>query len=112
MSEIDDRGLDALFQPVAQVVGVALALDLRAHAGQQLVLIDRAHDVVVDAHVETAEKPRLVAGLDQHDDGQMPRTVGRSRLRAQPQAVGAREREADDEHIEVFFGERGHCRLR
>ena len=94
------------------MVRVALALHLRAHARQQLVLIDGAHDVVVDAHVETAQQPRLVARLDQHDDRQMPGTVGRSRLRAQPQAVGAGQREADDEDIEVFFGERGHRRLR
>ena len=97
--------LDAFLQAVAQVVGIALALDLRADARQQLVAVDGAHDVVVDAHVEAAQQARLVAGLDQHDDRQVARAVERARLRAQPQAVGPGQRQADDEQIEILLGE-------
>ena len=102
---VGDGELDALLEAVAQEVGVALALDLGLDAREQLVALDRPDDVVVDAHVEAAQQARLVAGLDQNDDRQMPRAIERAHLRAQPQAVGVRQAQADDQQIEIVLGD-------
>ena len=91
--------LDALVQAVAQVVGMALALDLRAHAGEQLVAIDRAGQIVVHAHVESAQQARFLARLHDDDDGQVAGALQRAHLAAQAQAVGRCQVQADDEEI-------------
>ena len=96
---VRDGQLDALLQTVAQIVGMALALDLGAHPGQQLVAIDGARQIVVHAHVERAQQARLVARLRHDDDRQMARALERAHLAAQPQAVGSREVQADDQQI-------------
>jgi len=92
---IEDRHLDGLLQPRAQIVGVALALDLGADPRQKLVGVDWAVDIVVDAHIEAPEQPGIVARLDDDHDRQMPCAVERADLRAQPQAVGVLEAQTD-----------------
>jgi len=72
---VGNRHFDAFGQLVAQKIRVPLALDLGLHAGQQLVPVDGAHQVVVDAHIEAAQQAGFVAWFNQHDDGQMPRAV-------------------------------------
>ena len=102
---VENGHFDRLLEPHAQIVGVALALDLGAHARQQLVGIDRADDIVVDAHIEAPEQLGVVAGLDDDHDRQMPRAVERANLRAQPQAVGIVEAQAYDHQIEIAVGQ-------
>ena len=51
---VGDRHLDRHLHVVAQPLGVALLADLGAHARQQLVLVDRPHQIVVDADLEPA----------------------------------------------------------
>jgi hypothetical protein len=101
---VEDRHLDRLFEPSAQMIGVALALYLRAHARQQLVRVDRAHDIVVDPHIETTQQAGVVARLDDDHDRQMPGAIERANLGAEPQAVGMFEAEADDHEVEIAVG--------
>ena len=77
---IEDRHFDGFLEPGAQMIGVALALHLRAHAREQLVGVHRADDIVVDPHVETPQQTRVVAWLDDHHDRQMPRAIERADL--------------------------------
>jgi hypothetical protein len=98
---IDNGHLDRLLEPHAQVIGIALAFELSADASQQLIGVDRADDIIVDAHIEPSEQPRVVAGLDDAHDRQVPRAVKRPNLRAKPQAVGVLKAEADDHEVEI-----------
>ena len=101
---VENGHFDRFFEPRPQIVGVTLALDLGAHPRHQLVGIDRAHDIVVDAHIEAPEQLGVVARLDDDHDRQMPRAVERAHLRAQSQAVGLLEAEADDQQVEIAVG--------
>ena len=60
---VGDRHLDRQLDVVAQPLGVALLADLGAHARQQFVLVDRPHQIVVDADLEPAHQARVVVGL-------------------------------------------------
>ena len=84
---VENRHLDAMFEPHAQMIDVALALDLGARPCQQLVGVDRAHDVVVDPHIEAPQQPRIVSRLDEDEHRQMARPVDGANLRAKPQTV-------------------------
>jgi len=86
------------------MVRIPLTLDLRAHARQELVRIDQAHDIVVHAHIEAAEQTPLLALPDDNHDGQMPRAVERSHLRAEPQAISVLQAEAHDHEVEIAVG--------
>ena len=88
-----------------------LALDLRFDARQQFVSINRTHQIVVHTHIEAAQQPRLIAGLHQYDDGQVPRALEGAHLRAQSQSVGALQRQANDQQIKIAFRELGQCRM-
>ena len=98
---IEDRHLDRLLETRTKIVGVALPLDLSAHPGEQLVRIDRPHDIVIHPHVEAPEQTGIVARLNHDQDRQVPRPVERAHLRAQPQTVGMVEVEADDHQVEI-----------
>src|SRR5690606_29390795 len=100
---IRNRQLDTLGEPVAKKIGMALALDLGSDARQELVAVDRAHQVIINTHVEAAKQTRLVSRLDKYDDGQVPRPLKRADLRAEPQPIGALKRQADHEQIEIAF---------
>ena len=52
---VENSHLDRLLEPHAQVIGIALAFELSADASQQLVGVDRADDIIVDAHIERSE---------------------------------------------------------
>ena len=69
---IENGHLDAVLEPHAQMIDITLALDLRARPCQQLICIDRAHDIVVDPHIEAAQQPRVVSGLGEDKQRQMP----------------------------------------
>ena len=56
---VGDRHLDRHLHVVAQPLGVALLAHLGAHARQQLVLVDRAHQIVVHADLEAAHQARV-----------------------------------------------------
>ena len=60
--------------------------------------------IVVDPHVEAAQQAGVVARLDDDHDRQVPRAVERADLRAEPQAVGMLEAEADDHQVEIAVG--------
>ena len=81
--------------------GVALAADLGAHARQQLVLVDRAHQIVVHADLEPAQQPRIVLGLGDHQDRHAAGAVERAHLAAQPQPVEVLQSERDDQALVV-----------
>jgi hypothetical protein len=101
---IGDRELDALLEAGAQELAVPLALDLRPDPGQELVAVDRAHQIVVDAHIEAPQQTRFVAWFDQHDDRQVPCSLKGADLRTKPQPVGALQRQTDDKQIEAVVG--------
>jgi hypothetical protein len=72
---IENRHLDALFEPQAQLIGIALPPHLGAHPRKHLVRVDRADDIVIDPHIEAPEQTAVVARLGDHQDGQMARPV-------------------------------------
>ena len=82
---VGDRHLDRHLHVVAQPLGVALLLDLRAHARQHLVLVDRADQVVVDADLEPAHQPRIVVGFGDGEDRHVAGALERADLAAQAQ---------------------------
>ena len=84
---VENGHLDAVLEPHAQMIDITLALDLRARPCQQLIGVDRAHDIVVDPHIEAAQQPRIVSRLGEDKQRQMPCPVDGTDLRAQPQTV-------------------------
>ena len=91
---VGDRHLDRLLHVVAQPLGVALLADLGAHARQQLVLVDRPHQIVVDADLQPAHQPRVVLGLGDRQDRHVAGALERAHLAAQPQPVEVLQRRA------------------
>ena len=78
-----------------------MAADLRRHARQQLLPVNGADEVVVHAHVEGAQQPLVVIGIDEDEDRGLPRRLDRLQLRADSQAVHAVEVEIDDDQVEA-----------
>ena len=101
---VRDRHLDRVLHVVAQMIGVAALADLGAGARQQLVLVDRPQQIVVDADLEPAQQPRIVVGVGDREDRHLPRALQRARLAAQPQAVEIFEAERDDQQVVIAFG--------
>ena len=102
---VGDRRFDTLLETRPQVIRVALPLDLGANARQQLMPVDRPHDVIVYAHVQAAHQARIVAGLDQHDDRQVAGAIERADLAAETQAVGIGQAEAHDQQVEIVLSQ-------
>ena len=98
---IGHRSFDTLLQPVTQEIGITAAADLSAHTRQHFVTVDRTHQVIVDAKVESAQQARFGTGFNQHDDRCMPVLVEGADLRAQAQAIRTFEAEADHHQIEL-----------
>ena len=101
---VGDRHLDRRLHVVAQPLGVALLLDLRPHARQHLVLVDRAHQIVVDADFQPAHQPRVVVGFGNRKDRHIAGALERADLAAQPQAVEILQPERHDDQVVVALG--------
>ena len=76
----------------AQAVLVSLAPDLRAHAGQELVSVHGAEDIVVRADLETLRDPLHVRFLADHEDGngvgvELAHLIKDDRIAAVPVAI-------------------------
>ena len=57
------------------MIGIAALADLGAGARKQLVFVDGAREVVVDADLEPAQQPRVVVGVGNGEDRQLARTL-------------------------------------
>ena len=101
---VGDRHFERVLHIIAQLLGVAPAADLGAHPRQQFVLVDRAHQIVVDADLEATQQPRIAIGLGDRHDRHMPGAIQRARLTAQPQAVILLESERHDQQIVIALG--------
>ncbi len=101
---VGDRRLDRHLHVVAQLLGIALLLDLGAHPREQLVLVDRPDQIVVDADLEAAHQPRIVLGIGDREQRQVAGALERAQVAAQPQAVVVLEAERDDGEVERGLG--------
>ena len=101
---VGDRHLDRHLHVVAQPLGIALLLDLRAHARQHLVLVDRPHQIIVDADFQPAHQPRVVVGFGNRQDRHVAGALERADLAAQPQAVEILQPERHDDQVVVALG--------
>jgi hypothetical protein len=86
-----------------QPVRIALALDLRVHAGLQLKLVQRPVQIVVHAHVQRAHQARLVFRVRHDENRDLPRALEGPQLRTQPQTVVIQQVEAHDEKVDILF---------
>ncbi len=80
---VGDGKLHGGVQAVAQALRKSLAPYLGPHPRDKLVAVDRTHEVVVDADIETAHDTGLVLGLRNHQDGCVARPLQRAQLAAQ-----------------------------
>jgi hypothetical protein len=84
----------------AQLLGIAPAADLGIDPGQQLLLVDRPDQIVVDADVEGPQQALVIVGIDDDQDRRMPRPLQRLKLRANAQGVDILHVEIDDDQLE------------
>ena len=84
-------------------IRVKLLTDVGRHAGQELVSVDRAREVVVDAEFEPAKNFRAIVGISNDEDWQSARTLMRSDPAAQSQAVEGARTETDDHEVDERF---------
>ena len=69
---IRHRHLNAVLNVLAQAFPCSASrLSCVKHPRQQLVLVNRAHEIVVHAHVEPAQETRVVVRLDDDQDRQV-----------------------------------------
>ncbi len=101
---IDHRQLHRGLDVGAQGVGIALAADLRAHAGEHLVGVDRTGQIVVHAEIEAAQHPLAVFEIGERQDRGVPGAVERAQLAADAQAVEIGKAEADDDQFVIALG--------
>ena len=88
------------------------ATNLRVGARQQLLAIDRAHQIIVHAHVESLDHAAVIVGIDDDQDRHLPGSLQRPQLRAQSQAVIAVEIEIDEDELVILVRRHEHCLLR
>ena len=100
------RHLDRLLHGLAQSIRVALLADVCPHPGQELVSVDRAGEVVVDAEFEAAKHLRAIVRIGDEQDRQIARALVRAGLAAQPQAVERAEPRLDDHEVDCLFARR------
>jgi len=93
-----------VWRTLAQAVVAALAADLRQAAGNQLVRIDRPHQVVRHAEVERTHDDVVVALLGDEQDRQEARAFQRAQLRAEAERVVVLEIGVDDDQLEIALG--------
>jgi hypothetical protein len=67
---------------VAQPLGVTALAHLAAHPRQEFVLVDRAEQKIVHADFQPAHHARIVVGLGDHQDRNIPRALERAQLAA------------------------------
>ena len=101
---IGDGKLHRRLHVRAQLISIAAALDLGVGARQEFLLVDRADQVVVHAHVEGAQKTLVIVGVDDDQDWRLARALERFELRAQAQAVNIVHVEIDDDELVAGFG--------
>ena len=89
---------------VAQPLGISLLLDLRPHARQHLVLVDRPQQIVVHADFQPARQPRVVVGFGNRKNRHIAGALERADLAAQTQAVEILQPKRHDDEIVVAFG--------
>ena len=94
------------------MVVVALALDLRPQPRRQLLLVDRADQVIVDAQFEPADDAIVLALVGEQDDRNETRPIDRAKLRAEPERIIIRETGGHENAFEIFFGRPEHAGLR
>ena len=88
---VEERHLDRLLHGLAQAIRVTLLADVGLDPGQELVSVDRAREVVVDAELEAAKNFRAIVRVGDDEDRQIARALVRAGLAAQPQAVERRQ---------------------
>ncbi len=101
---VGDGHLHGLLHGVAQAIGIVLAANLGGDAGLEFLAVDRADEVVVDAHVEAAHQAGAVVRFGEEQDRQHTGAFDRAQLGDQAQAVEVGEAERDDDEIEVALG--------
>ena len=101
---IRHRHLDGGPNARAQLVGIAIAADLRRYPGQQFLLVDRPDEVVVHPHVEGPEQPLVVVRIDDDEDRRLPGLLHRLQLRADAQRIEAFHVKVDDDEFEHRAG--------
>ena len=79
---IDDPEFEGGRHVVAQRVGVVLAAQLRAHARDEFIAVDRPQNVVVHAKIETAQDARSLLGIGEQQNGQSAGSLQRTQLAA------------------------------
>ena len=103
---VGDSQLQRVVEIVAQIVGVALAADLGAGAGRQLLRVDRLGQDVVDPDLQGLHQARPLVEIDNGQDRQVPRRLVRPELGGETQAVERAGRGVDDDQVHQALG--GH----
>src|SRR5690554_6219949 len=88
---ISHSHLDGLGQTGAQSIIVALAPNLSIQARNQLLLVDRAHQIVIDAQLKAANKSLVLSLISYENDRNEPRTIKSPQLRAEAQRIVSRQ---------------------
>ena len=96
-----------LAQGTPEPIVEALALDLRAHAGEQFVPVDGSQDVVVGAELQRLCDPHLVARLAGAEDRRLPRRLVGSDLGAEAEWIERLIGQSDDEEVVSSLPGRG-----
>ena len=101
---IGDRQLQRVVEVGAQVVGIALAADLGAHARRQLAGIDRSGQDVVDADLEGLHGLLALVQVGDAQDRQAAGSLVRTQLGGEAQAVERLGVQVDDHQVHRSTG--------
>jgi len=97
------RHLYRLLHGLAQSIRIKLLADVRPHPRQELVSVDRAGEIIIDAEFEAPQNLRAIFGISNEQEWQIARAFMRTRLTAQPQAVERAKAETDDHEVDRLF---------
>ena len=92
-----------LLHGLAQSIRVMLLAYVCPHSRQELVSVDRAGEVVIDAEFEAAKNLGAIVRISNEQDWQIARALVRASLAAQPQAVERAKAETDDHEVDRLF---------
>jgi hypothetical protein len=93
-----------MVEVLAQIVGVALALDLGLDPGRQLLRVDRTRQDVVDADLQRLDQARTLVGIDHGQDRQVTGAFVRTQAGGEAQAVEALGRGVDNDQVDGAAG--------
>src|ERR1700733_6646092 len=65
------RHLYRLLRGLAQSIRIKLLADVRPHPSQELVSVDRAGEIIIDAEFEAPQNLRAIFGISNEQDGQI-----------------------------------------